>query len=222
MSGVGATVVLLRHAPTASNALNLFQGQCDPPLSPDGANHAADAARHLADVEWASIVSSPQLRARQTCDHIARAAGRRRDGDIHDLRERNLSHLDRLSRTSVEAGEPGILNRLVTDPDYAPDGGESLRDVAARAGRALTLISAAHNGPILAVTHGGVITALQSCSHPDKAPTYVQPAHALIVTVHLTPTEPHFTVTGADLSPANVRHHLAELTRPSPMLERTP
>ena len=220
MSSHGCTVVLLRHAPTSFNALNLFQGQCDPPLSPEGVNNARAAARHLAKIDWAAIVSSPQLRARQTRDIIAEIAGRKADGDVDDLRERNLSHLDQRSRIAVEADTPGTLHRLTADPDYAPDGGESLRGVAARTTRALASISANSTGPTLAVTHGGVLTALQLCAQDVPQPSVVQPAHALVATIYAGSAHSQIRISATNLDAHEVHEHLDKLSRATTPLER--
>ncbi|MEU8461167.1 histidine phosphatase family protein [Streptomyces sp. NPDC029003] len=156
-------MVLLRHGETDRNAADRFQAQADVPLNDTGVRQAQDTARALRPGKWAAVYSSPLARAAQTA---AYAAGRldvphlRVDG----LRERDLGALDGQDRAAFARRHPHTMRRLLTDPDYAPPGGESGR--AARSRFAAALAGIAGTGPdpaarpVLVVTHGGVLNLL--------------------------------------------------------------
>ncbi|MET8754954.1 histidine phosphatase family protein [Streptomyces sp. NPDC004667] len=156
-------IVLLRHGETDRNAADRFQAQADVPLNDTGVRQAQVVARSLRPGRWTAVYSSPLARAAQTA---AYAAGRlgvphlRVDG----LRERDLGALDGQDRAEFARRHPHTMRRLLTDPGYAPPGGESGR--AARSRFAAALAGIAETGrdpaalPVLVVTHGGVLNLL--------------------------------------------------------------
>ncbi|MET7765723.1 histidine phosphatase family protein [Streptomyces sp. NPDC005393] len=165
-------IVLLRHGETDRNAEDRFQAQADIPLNETGVRQAQEVARSLRLAKWAAVYSSPLARAAQTA---AYAAGRlgvphlRVDG----LRERHLGTLDGQDRAEFARRHPGTLRRLLTDPDYAPPGGESGRAARSRFCAALRDITEAgcDRGapPALVVTHGGVLNLLTRALTPSVA-----------------------------------------------------
>lgn len=156
-------IVLLRHGETDRNAADRFQAQADVPLNDTGVRQAQAVARSLRPGRWTAVYSSPLARAAQTA---AYAAGRlgvphlRVDG----LRERDLGALDGQDRAEFARRHPHTMRRLLTDPGYAPPGGESGH--AARSRFAAALAGIAETGrdpaalPVLVVTHGGVLNLL--------------------------------------------------------------
>ena len=129
----------------------------------------------------AAIVSSPFARARQTADILAvdaRPAGRGRGGS------------PRAQTTGALAGEP-YSDAATRDTirraywTWQPPGGETLVEVAARAGAALDRIAAA--GPVddvLVVSHGAVMLALWRHVTGTWAEPRVVPNAGLIVVEH--------------------------------------
>ncbi|MCZ4605912.1 histidine phosphatase family protein [Streptomyces sp. Lzd4kr] len=154
-------VVLLRHGETDHNAADRFQGQADIPLNDDGVRQAQRAARSLPTGGWSAVYSSPLARAALTA---AYAAGRL-DVPHHRvaaLSERHLGSLDGLPRAEFARNDPQTMRRLLTDPGYAPPGGESGHAARARFCAALHDVLAAEGtaGRVLVVAHGGVLNLL--------------------------------------------------------------
>ncbi|WP_051415647.1 histidine phosphatase family protein [Nocardiopsis sp. CNT312] len=167
---------LVRHGRTPLNAQNRFQGQSDAPLDEEGRIQAKRVARSLTPGRWTAVYSSPMLRAVQT----ARAAARRLDLThtvFTELRERDLGTVDGLERGEFSRRHPDVLHRLRSDPGFAPPGGESGRAALARFSRGLGRVAASEHGggPVLVVTHGGVLDllarALQGARHSGMVGT---------------------------------------------------
>ncbi|MEV6732243.1 histidine phosphatase family protein [Streptomyces sp. NPDC051364] len=156
-------IVLLRHGETDRNATDRFQAQADTPLNDTGVRQAQVIARSLRPGRWAAVYSSPLARAAQTAAYAAGRLGAphlRVDG----LRERHLGELDGQDRAAFARQHPHTMRRLLTDPGYAPPGGESGRAARSRFAAALADIAEAARDPaappVLVVTHGGVLNLL--------------------------------------------------------------
>jgi probable phosphoglycerate mutase len=154
---------LIRHAESAWNALGRWQGHADPGLSTRGRAQAAALARALSREGIEAVAASDLRRARETADALARAAGLAPELDAR-LRERDLGTWSGLTSPEIAGRWPADFARVrARDPDFRPGGGESLREVAARA-RTFLRDLAARPGPVrwAIVTHGGWIRALHS------------------------------------------------------------
>ncbi|MFJ2580438.1 histidine phosphatase family protein [Kitasatospora aureofaciens] len=154
-------LVLLRHGQTDLNARNRFQAQADIPLNAEGRRQAQEMAERLTPGRWAAVHSSPLARA---VDTARPAADRLRlpQQTLDGLRERHLGEVDGLDRARYAAEHPDELRRLLTDPGYAPPGGETGTDARRRFVAALAQLAGAdHGGPILVMTHGGVLNLLR-------------------------------------------------------------
>jgi glucosyl-3-phosphoglycerate phosphatase len=68
-------LLLLRHGQTAWNASKRAQGHADVPLDEVGRGQAARAARLVARLRPAALVSSDLARARETAERVAGACG---------------------------------------------------------------------------------------------------------------------------------------------------
>jgi broad specificity phosphatase PhoE len=158
-------LVLLRHGQTASNAEGRMQGQLDTDLTEHGRAQARAAAAALADLEPLRIVSSDLRRARDTAAALGAATGTVVEVDAR-LRETMLG--DWQGRTHVEVDDymPGARRRWRDAPTWAPPGGESRVQVAARAVPVVDALtdSTAEWGrserPVVLVAHGGCIAAM--------------------------------------------------------------
>lgn len=166
---------LLRHGePVASD---LFYGHADVPLSPRGEQQAAAAARALAGVPLAAIYSSDLQRAARGAAMIAEHGGDRPAPVVLPaLREMHLGVLERLPFREARARVPELAGRRYEDMlDFRmPDGGESVRDVAARVLPCVTALIARHaraTGPhgqatpaVAIVAHNTVNRVLLACA----------------------------------------------------------
>ena len=152
-------LLLILHGESEGNRARVFTLTPEVPITAAGraqVEHASEwvAARHRPT----RIVTSPFVRARQTADILARRLGLAVTVEP-DLRERSYGDL---------AGQPYASALALPDFEPAtywlwrpPGGGESLLEVAARAGAALDRV--ARSGPddeVLVVSHGAVMMAL--------------------------------------------------------------
>lgn len=58
---------LIRHGETEWSRTGRHTGRTDIPLTPNGENEARELGRHLRDIPFAQVLSSPLKRAMQTC-----------------------------------------------------------------------------------------------------------------------------------------------------------
>jgi broad specificity phosphatase PhoE len=175
-------LLLIRHGESEGNRDRVFTHTPEVPLTEAGRVQVRAAADWLA-VRYrpAAIVSSPFLRARQTADIVA---GRfvlpvRVE---EDLREQSYGEL---------AGQPYASLRDCTDYEptrywlWRPPGGETLEEVAARAGAALDRVVALEpSADQVVVSHGGVMMALWRHVTGEWRRGRVAPNAGLVVVEH--------------------------------------
>lgn len=161
-------LVLLRHGQTEYNATRRMQGHLDTELSELGVAQAAGAAQALAARSPRLIVSSDLRRAHDTALALGAATGLEVTTD-HRLRETYLGDWQGLTHHEVDSAMPGARRIWRDDATWAPPGGESRVEVAARAVPVVTelvdRLDAWGQGddaetPVVLVAHGGVIAAL--------------------------------------------------------------
>lgn len=161
MTNAPQSLILLRHGESTWNELRLVQGQNDDArLTQRGREQAGAVAQELRSRDFSLIVVSDLRRATETAAVIAEVLGIAVEVDPL-LRERSFG---------VAEGGPldaltdiGISDGVVTDDDVTPEGGETLRELRARAGEFVARCSGRWpNERLLVVTHGGTIRALQS------------------------------------------------------------
>jgi 2,3-bisphosphoglycerate-dependent phosphoglycerate mutase len=151
-----STIILLRHGESTGNAENRHQGQADFPLTDLGVKQAEILADEWKTRGWEfdQVISSPQTRAKETAEILARVLG----FDItYDpiWKERDNGRL------------AGLLHeealRKIPPPDFislfAPiaETGESQWDLYLRAGSALKKLVQLPPGRFLVVSHGGFL-----------------------------------------------------------------
>ena len=158
----GRPVVLLaRHGETEWNRAGRMQGQRDVALSARGLEQAAALARRLADERPARLVSSDLVRAGATADAVGRALGLPVVLDPR-LREEHLGSWQGLTFEEAAARDPDLAHRFkARDANARPPGGETRAELQSRAWSALEDLAAPGSaGPLVLVTHGGVIQSL--------------------------------------------------------------
>lgn len=152
----GRRLVLWRHGRTAWNASQRFQGQSDVPLDEVGVVQAAAAARVLARLEPARLMSSDLQRASATADALAQITGLPVEPDGR-LRETWAGAWEGLTRAEIEEQFPGELSAWAAGSDLRPGGGETRREVADRMVAVLTEVIDAlpERATVVLATHGG-------------------------------------------------------------------
>ena len=157
--GRPATVILVRHGRTEDTEQRRVRGgsSAGPQLAPAGRLEA----RRLAEVVggWpdagrpVAVVTSPLLRARQTADLLGAALDLEPVED-DDWAEVSLGDWDGLSYAEIADGWPDEYRAWRASTAVAPPHGESLDDVAKRAGAACDRVIERHPGrTVLVVTH---------------------------------------------------------------------
>lgn len=170
-------VLLIRHGQSEWNADGRWQGQADPPLTDLGRHQALHASRNLGVVD--AIVASDLQRATETAMIISEALG---VGPLvlePGLRERDAGEWSGLTRAEIERDWPGYLDPVRSGfaPTTGPAADASAQPVAERRRppsweaddvlleRVRAALGRVHDlapdGEVIAVTHGGVVYALE-------------------------------------------------------------
>jgi probable phosphoglycerate mutase len=160
-------ILLVRHGESTWNADGRWQGQADPPLSERGERQASAAAAAVGMVD--AIVTSDLERAAATGAIIARHLGIEPVLTEPRLRERDAGLLSGRTREEIHQEFPGLLPddpagfRPGPDGQPAwPEGWEADDHLWDRLEIALLALGRlVPDGDVLAVTHGGVVYALE-------------------------------------------------------------
>ncbi|MFH1060149.1 MAG: histidine phosphatase family protein [Pseudomonadota bacterium] len=149
-------VLLMRHGQPAGGQRSRFLGRGDPPLDELGQAQAVWWREELAGLGISRIVASDLGRTQATAAIIAQGQDRTVEPEPA-LREIDLGQWEGLDRAEVAQLWPREYAARGADPaGFRPPGGESFADLAARTWPALMAL-AAGPGPVLAVTHAGVL-----------------------------------------------------------------
>jgi probable phosphoglycerate mutase len=166
---------LVRHGESTWNAAGLLQGRtAHVGLTAQGRSQAFEVARALRVAAGALVLTSPQRRAVETAAVVGRVLGLP-VRECPGLREQ--SHGEWEGRPA--AGCAAVL--AGAEPDWAPPGGETGRQLHARAERVLGALPPA--GSIVLVTHGETVRALVAAAcglAVEEAPREV-PANGAVV-----------------------------------------
>ncbi|GAB7143551.1 glucosyl-3-phosphoglycerate phosphatase [Mycobacterium riyadhense] len=161
-------LVMLRHGQTDYNLGSRMQGQLDTELSELGRDQAIAAAEVLGKLQPLLIVSSDLRRAYDTAIRLGERTGLPVRVDMR-LRETHIGDWQGLTHAQIDAESPGARLAWREDARWAPHGGESRVDVAARSLPVVTeLVSDEQEWgdageperPVILVAHGGLIAAL--------------------------------------------------------------
>ena len=162
-------ILAIRHGETAWNVDGRMQGHLDIPLNDTGRWQAHRLALAISEENISAIYSSDLLRAYQTAQAIAAGSGQSIQIDVA-LRERCFGEFEGLTFKEIDARWPVEAERWrLRDPDFLPEGGESLRVFDARCVEAITRLASAHPGQtIVLVAHGGVMDCFyRAAAHLD-------------------------------------------------------
>ena len=162
----GATrIVAIRHGETAWNVDTRLQGHLDIGLNARGQWQAQRAAEVLADEDIAAVYSSDLSRASATAQAIvdrSTSPGARPLRLNSGLRERGFGIFEGQTYAQIASAWPDESARWrQREPNYAPQGGESLVQLRERIATTVTALASQHIGEqIVLVAHGGVLDAL--------------------------------------------------------------
>jgi broad specificity phosphatase PhoE len=152
-------LTLIRHGETRANLDGVWHGSIDTPLTERGKAQADRVAGFVAGrfPDATALYSSHLQRARRTAEAI---------GEAIRLELRVEPGLGEFHLGSWEGKTYDVLfhehrfwHHMKEDPDYAPHGGETPRQVTERFTGALRRIAESHPGErVLVVAHGGALS----------------------------------------------------------------
>ena len=143
-------LVAVRHGATAWSMALRHTGRSDIPLEPEGREQAREVGRRLAGHEFARVLTSPLVRARET----GVLAGFPDAEICDDLREWDYGDYEGRTTTDIRSEDPEwSLWR-----DGVP-GGESLEEVSRRADRVVALVRKA-GGDVLVFAHAHILRVI--------------------------------------------------------------
>lgn len=156
-----SVIYLIRHGKTLANELHLYCGSTDISLSPAGAAELREL-RYPAIDAW--YLTSGMKRANETLsilfgDVPYREAPEFREVDFGAFEMRGYDELKE---------DPAYLAWITGDNEgNVPPGGESGKEMAARALAAFDALERTGENTVL-VTHGGVIAAIMASRFPEE------------------------------------------------------
>lgn len=151
---------IMRHGETDDNTRRVLQGQKDNPLNERGREQAREAGRELSDLVFDKIYVSPLRRAVETAEL---ATGKDRSELVIEERIKEIGFGVLEGLPSDELKPP--YDAFFRDPaNYqAPEGGESLEELAGRIRSFLDELKGSYPGKnILLVSHGAAIHSIVS------------------------------------------------------------
>lgn len=145
---------LIRHGETEWSLSGAHTGRTDIPLTAAGAQQAAGIKGYLAGRRFALVLTSPLQRARETC----RLAGYGGAAQMEpDLREWDYGAYEGRTSAEIQKEAPGWTIWTGAVPE-----GETIQQVAARAGRVIGRAAAA-GGDVALFAHGHLLRVLAAC-----------------------------------------------------------
>jgi len=150
------TLLIVRHGETDWNAEGRIQGHTDIGLSDTGAEQARLLGKRLAQIPIDAAYCSDLKRASETAKYALEEREVVAQGMVR-LREYHKGAFEGMTLPEVQARFPDDYPRyLEKNLDYAPQGGETARDVGVRVAGIFDEIKARHmNETVLVVGHGG-------------------------------------------------------------------
>jgi len=154
-------LIAVRHGETAWNVDTRIQGHIDIGLNATGLWQAQRAGAALADEPIGVVYASDLSRAWQTAQAIAEPHGLAVQPEPR-LRERAFGNMEGMSFAEIEATLPAQAKRWrERDPEFEPEGGESLLTFRDRVTGVAAELAARHPGELVVlVAHGGVMDVL--------------------------------------------------------------
>ena len=154
-------IIAIRHGETDWNVVTRIQGRLDIGLNDTGRWQAQRVAQALAHEAISAIYASDLLRAWDTARSIANATGGTLQAHV-GLRERDFGNFQGKTFAEIETSWPEQARSWrKRDPDWAPQGGESLLDLRQRVVQSASDLAQRHCGEqIVLVAHGGVMDVL--------------------------------------------------------------
>ncbi|MFQ5914383.1 MAG: histidine phosphatase family protein [Nitrospinota bacterium] len=151
-------IIMIRHGEVENHGLEIFNGQMDVDITPNGVAHMERAAEFLAGSGVRYVYSSDLRRTVRGAAILTERLGldgRRKE--LPQIREIHLGEWQGLSAKEVDLRFPGMReSRLADIVNYRPPGGESVAELSARVVPAVLGVVGGHHGEAVAiVAHAG-------------------------------------------------------------------
>jgi broad specificity phosphatase PhoE len=183
-------LLLIRHGQSTANAMGVWQGQMEFPLSEEGRIQARKVGKALAGERIDGIYSSPLGRAFETAEIVVRETNfRGAVVPVEGLTERRGGLLEGTTRAQRVARDPELERKFLELPEderWRLVGAETDEEILHRFERALSDIRARHAAGerMVVVTHGGVMRAfLRDRFGPGVLPGTARAANASITRI---------------------------------------
>ena len=154
-------IYIVRHCEAEGNNRRIFQGSTDCDITNLGETQLKLLGERFADISLDRVYTSPLIRAKKTAYAI------RADRDIPVITDDRLKEIhggavEGKPFLSAFKSIPGLAEIWNDSPqDFAPEGGEPMREAYTRIWEAVLSIAKENIGKTVAVaTHGGVIRCL--------------------------------------------------------------
>lgn len=154
-------IYMVRHCEAMGNVKRLFQGSSDFDISETGVKQLEYLKNRFKNIKLDKVYTSPLIRARKTALAVIG------DRDLKPIDEKGLIELDGgivEGKPFIETFNsiPGLADTWDNHPeDFAPEGGEKMRDAYERIWNTVKKIAAQNPGKTVAcTTHGGVTRCL--------------------------------------------------------------
>lgn len=157
------SLYLVRHGETAATQKGRICGESNIPLNDEGFMQANVLGSWFSEMEISSIFSSPQARAVQTADAIAKAIKMPTYFKHSGLSEKKEGEWEGKTYWQLREEDPDAWEEWSNNPiNFAPPSGESIKSFTARVDRALADIVTNYDtgNKIVLTTHAGVIRAI--------------------------------------------------------------
>jgi len=149
-------LLVIRHGQSEWNALGLWQGQADPPLTDLGERQAAAAVAALAPFGFDAVATSNLKRSNRTGQVIAQGLSLAEPDVEPLLAERAAGEWSGLNKVQIEEQYPGYLAEGRRPPGY-----ESDEELLPRVLEGLGAVAQMPGERLAVVAHGGVIYVLE-------------------------------------------------------------
>lgn len=173
-------VVLVRHGESEANLTHTIANRgAGPGLTGLGRRQAVELAGRLRGQGVAEIHSSPLLRSTQTAAAVAAVLGIPVTVE-EALREYDVGELEGRADSTAWSAYAKMERRWLVDRDWSVrhPGGESYREIVARFVGYWHRVRAAAAGPVLAITHGGLLRMV--VPHVARGYGYEESLHAVV------------------------------------------
>ncbi len=154
-------IYMVRHCEAMGNVLRLFQGSSDMDISEMGEKQLEYLKKRFESIELDKVYTSPLTRARKTALAVIG------DRPLEPIDEKGIIELDGgivEGKPFIETFNsiPGLADTWDNHPeDFAPAGGEKMRDAYERIWNTVKRIAEENEGKTVAcATHGGVTRCL--------------------------------------------------------------